>query len=806
KWLLWDVKWEKTELGVMKRMYGHFKNSWEEVQGKDREGKLELLARRIWFGTRLAALSTTVAIAALAYVPYAKNNDFIRMWRQQIHVSPFQWGKWELAYPNFRANPFTTDKGWDILNKQDRNKEREAATEITTRSMVNDLFKNNLEKGEHEQFMLQFCYSGVTRKNIDSKQAEPELKAQLEWLTEHPEVEKFLLERRYLKKIGKITVSLDKVKYDKIKDAVEKAGWTVTKAHNIKGGVSGYSLQRLALMPRGLTQEEEKDTKLSNEDKDKIRKERNIADGLKLNKNKTKQLVAELMQAEAKGTMIDGNYMHKNLRMWEKEGYFVPKMIEAYMNTYGVKDPKTAELLIASPEMAQWIGPMVAKGHAPVYIKEGKVERIVEMLKYKIEASTGKIGLVPLLPQDEMIKKQILADVMVWAGGEGVLGDCMDGYAKNVAVERLKKELGVYCPKSPDTIDYVLGAVTAAKTPEGKLEITTAETEMKRLLASYHGATATKSIIPEQLDDFVRAVKEHAAAGGKISDFDPVNGVMLEWAEQYGYLRPLLTKISTSSGDVYVSAESVGKGGVTEKIMKGSEGALAMAGGMLEGFKTEKSYKDLFAKEDITKITAAINAYLLQEIAKVYNGDATTGADLGIKVENDEVEVIDADKFKKAVVAGLNVIKKNGMDALAAIQAPALMPAPAGVKPGEPMSEGAMTAPAEKTNESPYGKEMIIDSLINSGDFVVYQDKNNNMTVVFKNGNDYQIGTFRPGDAIKALEDTGNYKDVNREVKLIEKDGQPVYELEATYTVGINKKYKVHYYIIGGKVDNAEKM
>jgi len=100
----------------------------------------------------------------------------------------------------------------------------------------------------------------------------------------------------------------------------------------------------------------------------------------------------------------------------------------------------------------------------------------------------------------------------------------------------------------------------------------------------------------------------------------------------------------------------------------------------------------------------------------------------------------------------------------------------------------------------------VLDGIINSGDFTVHKDKQGNMTVVFDNENVYHIGKFRPGDAVKALENHGKYEDISRDVKLIEKDGQVVYELEATYLKGINKDYRVHYYIMGGTIKNAEQI
>ena len=244
--------------------------------------------------------------------------------------------------------------------------------------------------------------------------------------------------------------------------------------------------------------------------------------------------------------------------------------------------------------------------------------------------------------------------------------------------------------------------------------------------------------------------------------------------------------------------------GISEELILNSQGLFKEIDEMISKNAKHVAKKKKYGEGQVLD---AVHGYLIAQLAMVQSGDIAMQNKLeenGIEFNEDGMPgMTDRKKANKYIMSEiLKPMRQFGIENIE--NKTDKMKQGFEVIPGETMGEDKMETSSGE--EDKYGKEIVLDGITNSGDFTVYLDKNEEMTVIFSNEHKYQLGTIRPGDAVKALEEHGKYKDISRDVKLSEKDGKAVYELEATYTKGINKKYKVHYYIMGGKIDNAEKI
>ena len=489
KFVLWDVKYKRTELGVFKRIFDHFSHSGDWIKEPNKKGELEYYTKRGWYGASLAAFAVTLGFVALSYVtPYLnmkRVDGYLQQWKQQTHINPFNEEEYEALYPKFVPNliryPFVSKKerasmewnplskeGWGMMNEQHwfvLNEERLPLKpgQKIGKARLNKSFLVDLQK--NPRYMLQAFYSRKnptdTMKDIDQK--ELELGEQLEWLTERPEVVKFLVERRHLRKIGLIAIE----KGMKGKTAQDIEDLKKNKEIIIEGDV----MKRVGFLPG------------------------EIEDGLKLNRNKTKDFIDALrmIEEDMDGKEVDYAYLDDNLKVWEDFGILVPKKAESYMNTYGITDPRTAELIIASPDIEKWLSPLAIKGHAPKHIKEGKAEEVLAILNEVLEEETGKVGLIPVLPAEE--KEEIFATVQKKAEDNGLIEDTAREYERYLTVERLRKELGRnYSEKHVDYLienevkkdwfDYLSGGKTKSAKEEGA-KLKSRMEELSTAFASY---------------------------------------------------------------------------------------------------------------------------------------------------------------------------------------------------------------------------------------------------------------------------------------------------------------------------------
>lgn len=750
-------------------------------------------------------------------------------------------------------------------------------------------------------------------------------------------------------------------------------------------------------------------------------------------------------------TDISYGYLESNLKKWSDEGYLVPKMMLAYMNTYGVTSIRNAELLIANPEIGMWLGPKTDRGKAPVYIPQeskdenGKtvhnVEEVVDILYDEIEKETGKSkGLIAIMPPSR--KMEILRNTLKKAEKKELVVDVQDEYERYLDETRLKEELQRYYPHRTELIGYIIANEVKADwfdylagneterdeseikqeiidylenqkeyfatvraeridedikdltkkikdleidkdfadenreleleaeiaslekeidelkrerddparyldelisyLKEGKslpaegqlivegyepgpdnstvikyLENARKEKDIKHMLMSYRSGDAKMSILPNMLDDFIVEVMEHIENGGRAHDFHAVEGSMLHYAKNKGYLWPLVTDVSSimateEGGKVGVRSEAIAKSeiligqldnvlphlegkqeydkaverhgldlvkseirvfiymkmdnaledkavvnellangikfdedgnarlqnseklaeyiyenkivglsiavNVSDATREASAEVLNVVEGMMSGMASDRKtpYAKMSKEYGDERVMEVIDAYLLKQIALAKSGE-TAVADLlrqnGIEFDSDGNAVLNenADKLGDFITKYvLNKMKKQGIEYFDTY-VNEIKPVP--VAPGEPVSEGTMETPGEKseekeeeTPESKYGTVMVFDSVINSGDYEAYKDKYENVTVVFDTGDVSQIGKVRPGDAVKKAEEEG-YEQIDRDVKLVEKNGQAYFQLSAIDTGGLlgkSKKVILDYHIGTGKLKQVK--
>jgi len=877
KYLFWDVEYKEKRYGLIKIIYDHFRHGEEERREPDKKGRMGYFAKRVWLGVSWTFLSAAIITTVLSLVskPFEKedSNSFLKNWRKQAVRYP--WNYDELGYYNFKAAPWKL-RGYDILNYKQENKNPKM--ENLTPEIIEGVTQDPV-------FMLQFYYHDVTRANLEAEGIERE--DQIKWLQEHPDVAKVFAERRFNRRIGYVDAkNISEREGRKTIDTLEKQrGVKIDEVRDERGKPTGFTVKTLGF-EQGM-----------------------IEDGLKLNTRKTEDFINKLMELEGKGIEVNGNYVESMRKFWVDEGYFVPGLVEAYMNDYKVNNLKTAEVIMANEEMAKWLHPKTRKGYDPVYIKEGNVERIVELI---VEHEKGKKkGLITLMPEDEDARKKIFDAVIATAWEEGLLEDAREEYNRHLAELELQKDLGLLYPKSPELVGYLLDNLVkeewtdllSNKLKEGlsktkvkaeiaeyletkKEELGDDKAEMRTkldgwiaylsgtlgegedttmgevptssgaidakilayleenrekedvasLLMEYKSASAITAIQLDRLDEYILEIQMHIEElGGSASDFDPKDGDMLDYAKGRGYLTSRAKDMDAQIKDMTVEI-----GGESESFLGEIDGVLEM---LIAG--DNKHYKAAVEEcgggEEGQKLVADIIKYEIMKRVKFANeGDDPSLDDLkksGIGFDDEgKPELKDPKKLQtKVIIPTVKRIKEEGSKefklpsekvgpaadaeeaitkAKSAIEAAKkaekdVTEAEAQLKKAEDaLASGKYEDAIENANaaekgaalEEDLGELVVIEAIKNGGDMEIRQkevDGKLEMTVKFKaSEKEYEL-IKRPGDAVKALVESEDYKDVNTDVELIEKDGQLVYILDATYTKGwtnFGKNVRAYYY------------
>jgi len=649
KFILWDLKFKDTQLGIFKKIWINLKNAKEVVYTENKKP----LTKRGWIATAQIAGTLT---ALLCFIPE---------WRNQIHIKPQHWKKYELAYPNFKASPFAENgKGWSILNQQ----QEERRTPVKENYLVSALLRGDKTEETSELILWSF-YADVNRNNV--RERLEKLKGQLEWLQEHPDVIKFFTERRFLMEVGKVEEPINLEKYKESEDDIKTKGWKIKLNYQDKK-IVGYKLERDGF------------TNISaNKEKFVAKK---IEDNLKLNKVKTEEFVKLLIwREEKKNIKIDKNYLEKNWREWVKKYYLIPRDVEGYMNI-GIRKQENIEFLLANPAVVEWLKPKITRGMDPFYINPGEVENIVEKIQAEIRTRQKVASITPILPSDETAK-DIFAAVLKMAQDKNKVEDVKSEYATNKARKKLMEVLGDNCPASDELKDYVMGKVdvidmnnkqkqTSPTPPSqqekvevaqitletgGEYKITFEHTDIFDVLLSFNSSTATKKIVPGRVDDFVKELKEYNEEynGNIKEDFNAANGKMLNWAEKKGYLMNGIKTVSSESIEAHAENIDLSKFPFIEGVLDELFDEMQKPQGKNKGKDKGKDKGKNMQKENVRMIDENTKQKVKTYIAGLINkakeemkekGMSKTAEDLGIRFdESGDVYTTDATKIKTTV-------------------------------------------------------------------------------------------------------------------------------------------------------------